>query len=1369
MKNRIRGLCCLLASAWIVAFGAAEPCQALIISEIMYHPSDDGETLEFIELYNNRAVFEDISGFAFTDGIDYVFGANTVIAAKDYLVLARDPEALEATYGISGAYGPFSGRLSNDGEGVEFRNANGEIVISFRYGDTRPWPVSPDGAGHSLVLPNAGRDPEEGAAWSASTYIGGTPGAPDQIQVEPEAPTLLTLVDIGHEGRYFKGTTEPSPNAQGQATTDWTRIDFGDLPGRSDWQDGLNGYGYSSASDELQYIGTQLNDMSGNYVSVYARLPFTVTQEQIDTFSQLQATVHYDDGFVLYLNGTRVADSGQIVGNPPAHDTLGGTASDYDPAVIDLTGRIGLLVPGTNVLAIQAHNASLSGSSDCFGAPILSATIEPVEEADDPSARLVVNEVLPNSDTELDWIELYNPGPTTVNLSHVYLSDDPADLLQYKIPDGTVLQPGQFWIVTQGTTNSDGIPFGLDFAGETVYVTVATDEAVPRPIRVMDAFRYDATAPDITVGRYPDGADRQGFLASPTAGSANDGQRIEDIVINEIMYHHGTRNERYEYVELYNRGSETVSLAGWAFTDGIQYLFGQGVAMAPGDHLVVAQDPDFLAGVYDHLTVGVNVLGPYSGSLNDHSDRLCLSYPMTQTNPQTGQTTLHMVTVDEVTYYDGGRWPSWADGQGASLELRDPHGDNDTPGAWADSDESDKTVWTQFSFTIDSTDSQYSHSTVNVFDMMLLNRGEILLDDLDLLISGNERLTNSGFESGPSSWRILGNHVNSFVTTADSHTGSRALHLMASGHGDPGANRIDQSIGSVSAGTVTFRGWARWLSGCPFLLLRTTRELSPTQPPRPAYAFELDMPLNLGTPGLQNTAYVTNRGPDIVDVRHSPVMPTAGEPIIVTARVTDVDGVQGVTLNYRSEGSSGFINTAMVDDGTGDDVVAGDGLYTGTIPGASGGTMRAFYITAIDQSDVTRFPTLLAPSSEVPERTCLVRVSDTLLNTQFATYRLWISEDVMDAFRSRTNLSNQLMDCTFVYNDTEVFYNCGLRHRGSPWLRSGSGERPTPGDRNGFRIEFNPDERFGFREEINLDGTEGGGRGPLQERAAYFMYRHMGLQYSTQEYVRPIINGTTRNVYEDVQKIDGDYIEKWFPNDSDGYIHKVDDYFEYNAAGTDHRNLDEGLIYDASHPLIPETYRWGFEKRSHRENDTWDHLFDFAVAMNTSSGHPRYEQIIESVIHPEHFAAVLAIRHAVGDWDSYGYNRGKNNLFYYAPNEDKWYLLPWDIDFAFGSGDGSSTNLFQVAGHFPEVRTFLNHGTYEDVYWEALRDLVEGPWQTSYGTSDPPTPFDEFLDASADALDAEGLGFGRRNSIKSFVRARRNYILNQLPETRPSR
>jgi len=1371
MKDQKQHRCVLLVMTCMAALWATQPCMGLVVSELMYHPVEEGNTpsgdekLEFVELYNNQATSEDLSGYKFTNGIGYTFKPGTMLGPKGYLVVAREPNAVKAAYGISVVEGPFTGRLDNDGERVELSNANGEVIISFRYNDTRPWPNSPDGTGHSLILLKLGGDPEEASSWSASTFIGGTPGRPDEAQVRPPEPNTVTLVDVNYPGRYFKGTKEPSPGAGGVPTIDWTKIGFNDDPSTTEWLNGPSGYGYSdNSASEREFIKTTLN-MKGNYISAYARLRFTLTAEQIASFTQLLAEVHYDDDYVLYLNGTEVARSDQITGNPPPYSFGRGTGWEPPVATVDLTGRLNLLVVGTNVLAIQFHNNAISGSSDAFGVPILRAVVEEGGGGDNPRARLLINELLSNSHAPpgTDWLEIYNPGPIAVDLNNVYLSDGRFQLLQYKIPGGIVLQPGQFWAVRQDTPPS-GFPFGLAVAGETIFLTAATSDPVPKPVRVLDAVRFGPVEPDRTLGRFPDGANCFVALTSATYQAANAKPLIRDIVINEVMYHHPTNDDRYEYIELYNKGASTVPLNGWAFTDGISYTFGAGIEMAAGAYLVVAKDPNFLKTVYNNLVVGSNLVGPYTGNMSDHSERVRLSYPIQELNPDTNQVETLMVTEDEVTYYDGGRWPKWADGKGASMELRDPRSNNNTPDAWADSDESSKTTWQQFSFPISSTDSQYTHDAVSVFDIILLNQGEVLLDDLELLINNTNRLTNNGFENGETSWRILGNHVRSFVTTTDRHLGTQSLHLISTGHGDPGANRINQSITSVTGGTVQFKGWARWLRGSRYLLLRVTQPTSPIQPPRPSRAFELTVPLNLGTPGQQNTAFVSNRGPDILDVRHTPVLPADSEPIVVTARVIDNDGVSSVTLYYRSEGTTAFTSTLMVDNGSGDDLIVGDGIFTATIPGAAGGTMRAFYIEASDGSASTRFPTTLEPSADVPNRTCLVRVGDALLNTQLASYRVWLSNDVINTFLSRPSLSNELMDCTFVYNNTEVFYNASIRHRGSPFIRSGSNRDPR--GNYAYRINFEPDHRFHSCEEINLDTTEGGNRGPLQERASYWFYRQMGLQYSMQEYVRLISNGNNYGNYEDVQNIEGDYVDMWFPNDNEGYLHKIDDYFEYTADGTGYRNYNdpgEGLLYDSRHPLLPETYRWHFEKRSHREDDNWQHLFDFAVAMNTTASGSAYEQAIESVIDPCHFAKVLAIRHAVGDWDSYGYRRGKNNYFYYAQPEGKWYLLPWDIDFTLGSGDETTKDLFYLGGPYPEVSKFWNYPKYRQMYLKAFTELVSGPWQTSYQTGNPPTAFDRFLDDAANVLIADGGDAGRRDGIKQFVRDRRAYIITQIP------
>ena len=106
--------------------------------------------------------------------------------------------------------------------------------------------------------------------------------------------------------------------------------------------------------------------------------------------------------------------------------------------------------------------------------------------------------------------------------------------------------------------------------------------------------------------------------------------------------------------------------------------------------------------------------------------------------------------------------------------------------------------------------------------------------------------------------------------------------------------------------------------------------------------------------------------------------------------------------------------------------------------------MRAFYLVASDGTASTRFPRPLESTADVPDRTCLVRVGDLSFSSVFATYRIWMSNAVVNAFKSRPNLSNEVMDCTFVYNNSEVFYNAAIRYRGSPFTRSGSNRAPLP-------------------------------------------------------------------------------------------------------------------------------------------------------------------------------------------------------------------------------------------------------------------------------------------------------------------------------------
>ena len=114
----------VLALTCILTFWIVQPCTALVVSELMYHPVEVGgtpdgdENLEFIEFYNNKATREDMSAYALTNGVTYTFPAGTILPGKGYLVVARDASAVQAAYGITGVYQWSSGKLNNNGERI---------------------------------------------------------------------------------------------------------------------------------------------------------------------------------------------------------------------------------------------------------------------------------------------------------------------------------------------------------------------------------------------------------------------------------------------------------------------------------------------------------------------------------------------------------------------------------------------------------------------------------------------------------------------------------------------------------------------------------------------------------------------------------------------------------------------------------------------------------------------------------------------------------------------------------------------------------------------------------------------------------------------------------------------------------------------------------------------------------------------------------------------------------------------------------------------------------------------------------------------------------------------------------------------------
>lgn len=160
--------------------------------------------------------------------------------------------------------------------------------------------------------------------------------------------------------RYLKGSEAASLSSA------WMNTDFDD----SSW---------SQAQAPLRYGdgigGTLLTDMQNSYSVVYMRSTFTATG--IEFLDDIQVYANYDDGFVVWINGSRV-----LTINAPSVLSHDGLASDlHESGSLEgfkLDQDAYTLLEGENTLAIQAFNYSLESSDFLLDLSMGAEIIEPM-------------------------------------------------------------------------------------------------------------------------------------------------------------------------------------------------------------------------------------------------------------------------------------------------------------------------------------------------------------------------------------------------------------------------------------------------------------------------------------------------------------------------------------------------------------------------------------------------------------------------------------------------------------------------------------------------------------------------------------------------------------------------------------------------------------------------------------------------------------------------------------------------------------------------------------------------------------------------------------------------------------------------------
>ena len=141
---------------------------SIVIDEIMYDPPSNQVDGEYVELVNRGAESADLSGWEFSEGIDFKFPDGTVLQAGGYLVVAANAARLQSEYAGLAALGDFEGRLSNRGELIRLLDQWGNLVDEVDYKVGGDWPDLANGNGSSMELMNPRMDNSAGSAWKDS-------------------------------------------------------------------------------------------------------------------------------------------------------------------------------------------------------------------------------------------------------------------------------------------------------------------------------------------------------------------------------------------------------------------------------------------------------------------------------------------------------------------------------------------------------------------------------------------------------------------------------------------------------------------------------------------------------------------------------------------------------------------------------------------------------------------------------------------------------------------------------------------------------------------------------------------------------------------------------------------------------------------------------------------------------------------------------------------------------------------------------------------------------------------------------------------------------------------------------------------------
>lgn len=782
-----------------------------------------------------------------------------------------------------------------------------------------------------------------------------------------------------------------------------------------------------------------------------------------------------------------------------------------------------------------------------------------------------------------------------------------------------------------------------------------------------------------------------------------------------------------EWIELFNRGDSTIDLTNWQLDDAVRFDFPAGTIIAPGEYLLVARNARDLAEKYPGLSH--QIAGSYSGTLSNHDDHILLI-------------DAHRNLADEVTYYEGGKWPEFADGGGASLELRNPFADNAHGGAWSASREAAKSQWRSYAYRGIAANLPGANvpSNYSEFSFGLLDAGEVLIDDVSVIEdpdgSAIEFIQNPTFETGLTSWRPVGNQLGSVVSDPDD-TNNQVFRLTATGPEEHLQNHVETTLKngdtfeSIQLGReyeISFR--AKWLGGSPQLNTRLFFNLLPR-------TTILSTPSDNGTPGAQNSTFVPNIGPTYSALQHLPTTPSPEESITVSVSPSDPNGVASMTLMYSINGGD-FASTTMS--------VADGGKYRGHIPGQTTDAIIQFYVVGTDSLGATSTFPAAGPDSRALLKVGQQTATSGLQNIQI----IMTPTDGLFLGQSTNLMSNDRIGATVIY-EGQVIYDAGVRLKGSEH------GRPDP-NRRGLSVAFPPDQLLrGVHDTVGIDRSGGWRFGTTfgqDEILVHQFFNRAGdipSMFNDLVFVdSPAVTNSTAILQ--LARFTDTYLDSQYNNGGDGTRYEYElIYTMLASSGPESRKVasEAGGVR-----AVPVGDNFGDSKEAYRHNfliknnlDKDDYVPMMAMTAALAKGGDAFHEATQTVLDVDQWLrafAALSLSGANDNFNNMGSGGWHNAQFYERPSDGKILLFPFDMDFAFIL---SPTIALSNNPVLDQLRTLPDN---EHAFLGHLHDIMSTSFNTQYMA-------DWVTHASA-LLPGQDL-----NSITSWIDQRHNFVQSQFP------